>query len=105
MSNRGMFRVDWQIWEELGRSHGFNVHSMLLLPDPYQIVEVTEQKISSTECVMNVYVESDLIPDTLGIAELKPIYRREDEETFFDHMEIMGDKVWERLPQGNGGQQ
>jgi hypothetical protein len=99
MSNRGMFRVDWQLWEDLGRPHGFNVHSMLLLPAACQVVNVTEQKVGPTECVMNVSVESELFPDQLGIADLMVIYGRKDGKPIFDHMRMKSEQGWERLPQ------
>jgi hypothetical protein len=98
MSNRGVFQIDMKVWEEIGNPRLQAVHSTLLLPSAYQIMEIIEHKYSSTECVMKVYVISPLIPDQLGIAELAAYYRREDEKPCFDHMEIKGENGWERLP-------
>jgi len=98
MSNRGMFQIDWRIWEELGKPHGFNVHHMLLLPDAYHVVKVTEEKISATDCIMTVYVESELIPDQLGVAELRILYGRKDGKACLMSIAVKGVNGWQELP-------
>jgi len=88
--NKGVIQIDRKLWEKIGSPSLRDVSHALLLPDDYHVVGVVEDRVSPIETVVKVYVVSGLIIDSLGIVELKPVYRREDGETFFDHMETMG---------------